>query len=165
TARHRLRSGTGWSRVGELRVGDRIAAAHSVPEPQDPVVWPDGHVVLLGHLIARAGDGSYLEHQPLRYTTSSEENSAAVADAARWRQTSRRFCCASASPHERTGCPRERARATPSPCPAAISSAASWSTLQASDPGGCRRSDSRVSSPERAQIPTSTRCRASGSVW
>src|SRR5205823_5929332 len=58
----------------------RLAAARSVPEPQDPVVWPDGHVVLLGHLI---GDGSYLEHQPLRYTTSSEENSAAVADAAR----------------------------------------------------------------------------------
>src|SRR5207244_9363713 len=76
----RLRSGTGWSRVGELRVGDRIAAARSVPEPQDPVVWPDGHVVLLGQLI---GDGSYLEHQPLRYTTSSEENSVAVADAAR----------------------------------------------------------------------------------
>src|SRR5213596_146514 len=80
TARHRLRSGTGWSRVGELRVGDRIAAARSVPEPQEPVVWPDGHVVLLGQLI---GDGSYLEHQPLRYTTSSEENSVAVADAAR----------------------------------------------------------------------------------
>ena len=80
TARHRLRSGTGWSRVGELRVGDRIAAARSLPEPQDPVVWPDGHVVLLGQLI---GDGSYLEHQPLRYTTSSEENSVAVADAAR----------------------------------------------------------------------------------
>jgi len=80
TARHRLLSGTGWCRVGELRVGDRIAAARSVPEPQDPVVWPDGHVVLLGHLI---GDGSYLTHQPLRYTTSSEENSAAVADAAR----------------------------------------------------------------------------------
>src|SRR5437762_1804651 len=80
TARHRLRSGTGWSRVGELRVGDRMAAARSVPEPQEPVVWPDGHVVLLGQLI---GDGSYLEHQPLRYTTSSEENSVAVADAAR----------------------------------------------------------------------------------
>jgi len=40
TARHRLRSGTGWSRVGELRVGDRIAAARSVPEAQEPVVWP-----------------------------------------------------------------------------------------------------------------------------
>src|SRR5438093_54229 len=80
TARHRLRSGRAWSRVGELRVGDRIAAARSVPEPQEPVVWPDGHVVLLGQLI---GDGSYLEHQPLRYTTSSEENCVAVADAAR----------------------------------------------------------------------------------
>ena len=35
--------------------------------------------MLLGHLI---GDGSYLTHQPLRYTTASEENSAAVARAA-----------------------------------------------------------------------------------
>jgi replicative DNA helicase len=39
----------------------------------------DEHVVLLGQLI---GDGSYLRGQPLRYTTSSEENSAAVARAA-----------------------------------------------------------------------------------
>src|SRR5207245_9820348 len=76
TARHRLRSGTGWSRVGELRVGDRIAAVRSLPEPQDHVVWPDGHVVLVGQLI---GDGSYLEHQPLRYTTSSARNSAQAA--------------------------------------------------------------------------------------
>jgi replicative DNA helicase len=34
---------------------------------------------LLGHLV---GDGSYLTHQPLRYTTASEENSAAVAKSA-----------------------------------------------------------------------------------
>ena len=35
--------------------------------------------MLLGHLV---GDGSYLTHQPLRYTTASEENSAAVRRAA-----------------------------------------------------------------------------------
>ena len=34
--------------------------------------WPDVELVLLGHLV---GDGSYLTHQPLRYTTASEENS------------------------------------------------------------------------------------------
>jgi len=42
--------------------------------------WPEARLVLLGHLI---GDGSYVVHQPLRYTTASEENSAAVANAAR----------------------------------------------------------------------------------
>jgi replicative DNA helicase len=36
-------------------------------------------LILLGHLV---GDGSYLTHQPLRYTTASEENSAAVRAAA-----------------------------------------------------------------------------------
>jgi replicative DNA helicase len=80
TAQHRLLSGRGWRRVEHLAVGDRIAAGRSVPEPADPVVWPDGHVILLGHLI---GDGSYLKGQPLRYTTSSEDNSAEVAASAR----------------------------------------------------------------------------------
>ena len=37
-------------------------------------------MALLGQLI---GDGSYLEHQPLRYTTSCEENSRARGGRAR----------------------------------------------------------------------------------
>ena len=37
--------------------------------------WSDEKLILLGHLI---GDGSYLSGQPMRYTTSSEENSEAV---------------------------------------------------------------------------------------
>ena len=46
--------------------------------PTSPVAdeWPEHELVLLGQLV---GDGSYLKHQPLRYTTASEENSAAVA--------------------------------------------------------------------------------------
>ena len=36
-------------------------------------------MILLGHLV---GDGSYLSHQPLRYTTASEANSTLVRDAA-----------------------------------------------------------------------------------
>jgi replicative DNA helicase len=80
TERHRLLTGNGWRRVGELAPGTRVAAARALPEPSDPPVWPDEHLMLLGQLI---GDGSYLRGQPLRYTTSSEENSAAVAHAAR----------------------------------------------------------------------------------
>ena len=41
--------------------------------------WPDHWLVLLGHLV---GDGSYVVHQPLRYTTGSQENSDAVRAAA-----------------------------------------------------------------------------------
>jgi replicative DNA helicase len=51
-----------------------------LPGPLSPEVWPEARLALLGQLI---GDGSYLSHQPLRYTTGSEENSEIVASAAR----------------------------------------------------------------------------------
>jgi replicative DNA helicase len=80
TGRHRLLGATGWVRVEDLSVGARLALARRTPEPVAAERWPDDRLVLLGHLV---GDGSYLVHQPLRYTTASEENSRAVAEAAR----------------------------------------------------------------------------------
>ncbi len=79
TARHRLFGADGWIRVGELRPGDRLGLARSVPEPADADGWPEARLALLGHLI---GDGSYLSGQPMRYCTASEENSRLVAGAA-----------------------------------------------------------------------------------
>jgi replicative DNA helicase len=79
TAEHRLLGGAGWTTVGALVVGDRLALTRRVPEAVQPVRWPTHEIVLLAHLV---GDGSYLVHQPLRYTTASEENSAAVRGAA-----------------------------------------------------------------------------------
>jgi replicative DNA helicase len=79
TSEHRLMALAGWTTVGALKVGDRLALARRVPEPLQPKRWPDHWVVLLAHLV---GDGSYPDHQPLRYTTASEENSAAVRSAA-----------------------------------------------------------------------------------
>src|SRR5216110_200699 len=79
TGQHRLFSAQGWMTVNELSAGDRLAIARRLPEPLFPDCWPDRRVVLLGQLI---GDGSYLIHQPLRYTTSSEDNSRVVAEAA-----------------------------------------------------------------------------------
>jgi replicative DNA helicase len=79
TAEHKLLAGAGWTTVGALKLGDRLALARRLPEPAEPQSWPDYWLVLLGHLV---GDGSYLVHQPLRYTTASEENSAAVRGAA-----------------------------------------------------------------------------------
>ena len=80
TADHRLYKADGWARVSDLKPGDRVALARRVPEPEEPVRWPEGRVVLLAHLV---GDGSYLLGRPLRYTTASEENSRAVQEAAR----------------------------------------------------------------------------------
>jgi replicative DNA helicase len=79
TPEHLLYGPGVWTRVGDLKPGDRLAVARAVPEPKQPVVWPEEHIALLGHLV---GDGSYLVNQPMRYTTASEENSRAVAEAA-----------------------------------------------------------------------------------
>jgi len=79
TAEHRLYGLGGWREVGQLGPGDRLAIARRHPEPRSPARWDEDHVILLAHLI---GDGSYLPGQPLRYTTSSEENSRVVTEAA-----------------------------------------------------------------------------------
>lgn len=79
TRDHRLLAGGGWKTIGEVSVGDRLALGRLIPEPGEPQHWPDHALILLGHLV---GDGSYLKHQPLRYTTGSEANSAAVRKAA-----------------------------------------------------------------------------------
>ena len=79
TAEHRLYAFRGWRTVSQLQVDDRLAVARSLPEPTDAIEWPDRRVALLGQLI---GDGSFLKGQPLRYTTSSTENSECVTEAA-----------------------------------------------------------------------------------
>ncbi len=79
TAEHRLYGFDGWRKVGELREGDRLAIARRLPEPADTIEWSEPRLALLGQLI---GDGSYLVHQPLRYTSSSTENRDVVARAA-----------------------------------------------------------------------------------
>src|SRR6266850_1312601 len=79
TAEHRLRGFSGWKRVNELHIGERLAITRRAPEPSDALAWPELRIALLGHLI---GDGSYLTHQPIRYTTSSIANSDLVSRAA-----------------------------------------------------------------------------------
>lgn len=75
TEEHRLYGAKGWITVGALVKGDRLAIARQLPEPISSVCWSDERVILLGHLI---GDGSYLKHQPLRYTSQTKENLDAV---------------------------------------------------------------------------------------
>jgi replicative DNA helicase len=79
TGDHRVLAGSGWTRLSELRIGDRVALSRQIPEPGQTERWPDDRVILLGQLI---GDGSYLTGQPMRYTTASEANSRAVTTSA-----------------------------------------------------------------------------------
>jgi len=79
TGQHRVLTGKGWLTVDELAPGDRVAISRRLPVEPAAGAWSDAEVILLGQLV---GDGSYLRHQPLRYTTASEENSAAVRAAA-----------------------------------------------------------------------------------
>jgi len=79
TAEHRLLAGKGWSTVSQLQVGDGLALARQLPQPRQCKRWPEHWLVLLGHLV---GDGSFLKHQPLRYTSASEWNLTVVAQAA-----------------------------------------------------------------------------------
>lgn len=79
TEKHRFFTGQGWQEVSVLGVGDRVALARALPEPISCEQWSNERIILLAHLI---GDGSYLRHQPLRYTTCSEENSRIVRETA-----------------------------------------------------------------------------------
>lgn len=79
TAEHRLHAFGEWKRVCGLEVGDRLALARALPEPATANSWSELRLALLGQLI---GDGSYLVGAPLRYTTSSVDNSMIVARAA-----------------------------------------------------------------------------------
>ncbi|HEX7374890.1 MAG TPA: replicative DNA helicase, partial [Steroidobacteraceae bacterium] len=79
TGQHRVLTGEGWMTIDEMSVGDRVAVSRHLPVKSTATYWSDDELILLGHLV---GDGSYLKHQPLRYTTASEENSLAVREAA-----------------------------------------------------------------------------------
>lgn len=79
TANHPFMTLDGWTPLGELTVGDRVAVPRRVPEPVQTVRMADEEVVLLAHMI---GDGSCVKRQPIRYASIDEENLAAVSKAA-----------------------------------------------------------------------------------
>ena len=79
TDRHLLLAGSGWTECRHLDIGDRLAIAAKIPQPAEPVEWPDLRVALLGQMI---GSGSFLKGQPVRYGSRSGENRAIVREAA-----------------------------------------------------------------------------------
>ncbi|MFI5913866.1 replicative DNA helicase [Dactylosporangium sp. NPDC051541] len=79
TANHPFLTFTGWTPLGELEVGGRIAAPRHVPPPLQIAPWAEHEVVLLAHML---GDGSFVARQPVRYASIDEANLAAVTEAA-----------------------------------------------------------------------------------
>ena len=80
TANHPFLTMDGWTPLGELTVGDRLAVPRRVPEPVNTRRLPDEEVILLAHMI---GDGSCVKRQPIRYASIDEQNLAAVTTAAK----------------------------------------------------------------------------------
>ncbi len=79
TANHPFLMIDGWTPLGELKVGDRVAVPRRVPEPVQTQRLPDSEVILLAHMIA---DGSCVKSQPIRYASVDQANLAAVTSAA-----------------------------------------------------------------------------------
>jgi replicative DNA helicase len=79
TANHPFLTADGWTPLGELKIGGRLAVPRWVPEPVQTHRMDDSEVVLLAHMI---GDGSCVKRQPIRYASVDEANLAAVATAA-----------------------------------------------------------------------------------
>ena len=75
TANHPFMKLDGWTPLGELKVGDRLAVPRRVPEPVNTQRMDDSEVILLAHMI---GDGSCVKRQPIRYASVDEANLAAV---------------------------------------------------------------------------------------
>jgi replicative DNA helicase len=79
TANHPFLTYEGWTALGELAVGGRIAAPRHVCAPEQVTDWDNRQVVLLAHML---GDGSMLPRQSIRYASIDEANLEAVRDAA-----------------------------------------------------------------------------------
>lgn len=75
TANHPFMTLDGWTPLGELTVGARVAVPRRVPEPVQTERMHDSEVVMLAHMI---GDGSCVKRQPIRYASVDEANLAAV---------------------------------------------------------------------------------------
>ena len=80
TANHPFMTLDGWTALGDLAVGDRLAVPRIVPEPVNTQWMADEEVILLAHMI---GDGSCVKRQPIRYASIDEENRTAVGAAAK----------------------------------------------------------------------------------
>ena len=80
SANHPFLTFSGWTPLGELHAGDRVAIPRHIPVPVGAGLgWSEHRIGLLAHLI---GDGCVVRSQPVHYTSNDEENLAFVEAAA-----------------------------------------------------------------------------------
>lgn len=79
TANHRFRSIDGWTALGDLVPGSRIAVPRRLDTAMNAAAMDNDELVLLAHLI---GDGCVLPRQPVHYTSIDPANLDAVEQAA-----------------------------------------------------------------------------------
>ena len=72
TANHPFLTYSGWTSLGELQVGGRLAIPRRIPAPTGAGLgWSEYRIGLLAHLI---GDGCVIKRQPVHYTSNDPEN-------------------------------------------------------------------------------------------
>jgi replicative DNA helicase len=72
TANHPFLTFAGWTALGDLRSGDRVAIPRRIPAPTGSGLgWSEHRIGLLAHLI---GDGCVIKRQPVHYTSNDPEN-------------------------------------------------------------------------------------------
>jgi replicative DNA helicase len=72
TANHPFLTFSGWTPLGELRTGDRLAIPRRIPVPVAAGLgWSEHRIGLLAHLL---GDGCVIKRQPVHYTSNDPEN-------------------------------------------------------------------------------------------
>ncbi|WP_461013858.1 replicative DNA helicase [Streptomyces daliensis] len=79
TANHPFLTYDGWTPLGELAEGSRVAVPRRTDAPTETVRLPEAEVVMLAHML---GDGCVAPRQPVRYTSNDEANLRAVEEAA-----------------------------------------------------------------------------------
>jgi replicative DNA helicase len=80
TANHPFLAFSGWTPLGDLRPGDRLAIPRRVPAPVSAGLgWSEHRLGLLAHLL---GDGCVVKSQPVHYTSNDPGNLAFVEAAA-----------------------------------------------------------------------------------
>ena len=60
----------GWKRLDELKIGDHIAVPREI-KVEGKELYSDDEIIFFAHMI---GDGCYVQHQPIHYTSSDLEN-------------------------------------------------------------------------------------------
>ncbi len=80
TDTHKFRTLHGWTALGDLVPGSRLAIPRAIPAPMTGGLgWSTYRLGLLAHLL---GDGCVLTKQPVHYTSEDEENIRFVTEAA-----------------------------------------------------------------------------------